>query len=356
MPPEREGAEQDERDAPPVHGRARPTLSGTVPRLHARAFEILAERIAQGVLPPGAKLLESRLAEEFGISRAPARQALAALEAEGLVRRSEGHGYEVVGPAAGARPTSASGATSQSVRLVPTASWERIYAEVEADIVARTAFATWRLVEADLAKSYGVSRTVAREVIARLQQRGILKKDDKSRWYAPALTPRYVAELYELRWVLEPVALIHAMPSVPPDLVPRMRRHLDEAIARAETLDGAALDDLEAEMHVELLGHCANRTMVEAIGLYQSLLIAHSFLYNWAPRLYPTEPFLPEHMRVVERLERGHVQEAAKALEDHLRASLQRAVSRIEVVARQFKPDPLPYLELIRPASDETKA
>jgi DNA-binding GntR family transcriptional regulator len=322
--------------------------------LHARAFDILAERIAQGVLPRGARLLESRIAEEFGISRAPARQALAALEAEGLVTRSEGHGYEVIGSAAGRRTRSPSAAPlPETVRLTPTASWERIYAEVESDIVARTAFATWRLVEADLARTYGVSRTVAREVIARLQQRGIVKKDEKSRWYAPALTPRYVAELYELRWVLEPVALVSAMPSVPADLVPRMRRHLDDAIARAETLDGAALDELESEMHVELLSHCGNRTMIEAIGLYQSLLIAHSFLYNWAPRLYPTEPFLPEHMRVIERLESGHVREAAKALEDHLRASLHRAVSRIEVVARDFKPDPLPYLELIRPATDD---
>jgi DNA-binding GntR family transcriptional regulator len=356
MPVRRRRAEQDERAEVRAAGHpTRPALSGPVQRLHARAFDILAGRIAQGSLPPGTKLLESRIADEFGISRAPARQALASLESEGLVVRSAGHGYEVVGPAAGPRPRTSS-APLQPVRLTPSASWERIYAEVESDVVARTAFASWRLVEADLAKSYGVSRTVAREVIARLQQRGIIKKDDKSRWYAPALTPRYVAELYELRWVLEPVALVSAMPSVPADMVPRMRRHLEEAMAHAQTLDGAALDDLEAEMHVELLSHCGNRTMMEAIGLYQSLLIAHSFLYNWAPRLYPTEPFLPEHMRIVERLESGHVQEAAGALEDHLRASLARAVSRIEVVARAFKPDPLPYLELIRPATEDIKS
>ncbi len=356
MPQQRFGPRRGERDGILTAGRpTRPAASGVMPRLHARAFEILAERIAKGALPHGARLLESRIADEFGISRAPARQALAALEAQGLVARSEGHGYVVIGSAAGPRAVS-SPPPVQPVRLTPTASWERIYAEVEAGIVARTAFATWRLVEADLAKYYGVSRTVARDVIARLQQRGIVKKDDKSRWYAPALTPHYVAELYELRWVLEPVALVNAIPSVPPDVVPRMRRHLEEAIARAESLDGAALDDLEAEMHIELLSHCGNRTLMEALGLYQSLLIAHSFLYNWAPRLYPTEPFLPEHMRIIERLESGHVQEAAKALEEHLRASLRRAVSRIEVVAREFKPDALPYLELIRPVSEDMTA
>jgi DNA-binding GntR family transcriptional regulator len=235
------------------------------------------------------------------------------------------------------------------VRLISTASWERIYGEVEASIVARTSFASWRVIEAELARYHGVSRTVARDVMARLHQRGIIKKDEKSRWYAPALTPDYVAELYELRRVLEPVALVHAMRSVPADLVPRMRRHLEDAIALGETLDGTVLNELEAEMHIELLGYCGNRTLLEALGLYHSLLIAHSFLYGWSPRLYPIEPFLPEHMRVVERLESGHVEEAAKALEEHLRASLDRAVARIDAVAREFKPEPLPYLEPLHP-------
>lgn len=334
---------------------AGPAISGAVPRLYARAFDILAARIADGSLPPGTRLLESHVASDFGISRAPARQALRQLESEGLVTRSKGHGYVVRGsakrvPAAPPDPAR----TVEPIRLTSAASWERIYSEVEAGIVARTSFASWRVIEAELAKYYGVSRTVARDVMARLHQRGIIKKDDKSRWYAPALTPDYVAELYEMRWVLEPVALVNAMPAVPSGFVSNMRRHLEEALARAEELDGAALDELEAEMHVRLLGHCGNRTLMDALRLYQSLLIAHSFLYGWAPHLYPIEPFLPEHLKVVERLEAGHIAEAAKALEDHLRISLDRAVARIDVVAREFNPDPLPYLEPLGPATRST--
>jgi len=325
---------------------ALPVRTGAAPRLHARALAILSERIANGSLQAGAKLHESRIAAEFGISRAPVRQALGALKANGLVVRSDGQGYVVTigdkrAPHARLSPPPA----VIPVRLISTASWEPIYGEVESAIVARTSFASWRVVEAELARYYGVSRTVARDVIARLHQRGIIKKDDRSRWYAPALTPDYVAELYELRWVLEPVALTNAAPSIPADLVPRMRRHLDDAIARAETLDGAELDRLEAEMHIELLGYCGNRTLIEALRLYQLLLVAHSFLYSFAPRLYRTEPFLPEHDRIIAGLERGRVKAAAEALEAHLRASLDRAVGRIEAVARDFHAEDLPYLE-----------
>jgi DNA-binding GntR family transcriptional regulator len=88
---------------------------------------------------------------------------------------------------------------------------------------------------------------------------------------------------------------------------------------------------------------------MDALGLYQSLLVAHSFLYARAPHLYPVEPFLPEHLKVIERAETGDVAAAAQALEDHLRASRDRAIARIQVVVREFRPEPLPYLLPLQP-------
>lgn len=318
--------------------------SGAAPRLYERAFQILAGRIAQGMLAPGERLLESRVALEFGISRAPARQALAELAATGLVRKVDGHGYAVVDApaalAAGSHPLAGG-----SERLTAAPSWERIYREAEAEIAARIAFGSWRVTETELAAAYGVSRTVAREVLARLQQRGLVRKDDKSRWFAPALTPDYVDELYEMRRLLEPVALAKAMPNVPPGYVAAMRNRLDDALARAATIESAGLDSLEEELHVGLLGHCGNRTLMEALGLYQSLLIAHRFLYGAAPRLYEVEPFLPEHIAIVERLEDGAVAAAAGLLAEHLARASERAIARIALVAGSFDLQPLPYLE-----------
>jgi DNA-binding GntR family transcriptional regulator len=199
--------------------------------------------------------------------------------------------------------------------------------------------------EAELARFYGVSRTVTRDVIGRLQQRGLLRKDDSARWYAPALTPDHVGELYELRWVLEPVALTKAAPQVPPAFLAGLRVHLEDAIANAHAIGGSTLDSLEEEMHVALLGHCGNKTLMQAIALQQSLLIAHRFLYRWTPRLFDTEPFLPEHREIIERLEQGKTKAAAKSLERHLRVSRDRAISRIDAIRREMTPEELPYLE-----------
>ncbi|MFE1599432.1 GntR family transcriptional regulator [Methylobacterium sp. ID0610] len=318
------------------------TVAGGAARLHSQAFEILAGRVRSGSLPAGTRLLESRVAAEFGISRAPVRQALTALAEAGLVARGEGRGYVVRGRDGEAAPARDAPAP---VRLRSQASWEGIYGDVEMNIVSRTALCAWRVVEADLAKHHGVSRTVAREVVARLHQRGVIRKDARSRWYAPGLTPDYVAELYEMRWTLEPLALAKAAPLVPRDVVAGARARIAVAVAQAGTLDGPALDALEADLHDVILGYCPHRTLLEAVRLYQSLLVAHRFLYRWNPALYPTEPFLPEHLQVLCALDAGDAAHAAVALEAHLRASLARANARLQAVKRGSRPEPLPYLK-----------
>jgi DNA-binding GntR family transcriptional regulator len=47
--------------------------------------ERIAAAIAEGEFPPGTQLVESMLAERFGVSRSPVRGALRALEGDGLV-------------------------------------------------------------------------------------------------------------------------------------------------------------------------------------------------------------------------------------------------------------------------------
>lgn len=324
--------------------RPRP-VAGIAPRLHERAFDILASQIASGALAPGERLLESRVAERFGISRAPARQALARLERVGLVSRSEGHGFEVMplaGPAPAVPPADVSGAAP--IQLAPESTWQRIYADVEQEVVSRTALGAFRVVENHLAAYYGVSRTVAREVLSRLNQRGVVRKDARLHWYAPALTPAYVAELFEMRAILEPAALRLAFPRLAPGQVATLLANLRDAAAHPDAVDGARLGALETELHVGLLGRCGNATLMEALATCQTLLVALTFLYVRAPQPHGREPFIAEHLDVAERLAAADVEGAANALRDHLRGSFGRAVERLDRVRREFTPGPLPYL------------
>jgi DNA-binding GntR family transcriptional regulator len=51
-----------------------------------RIVQALRESILDGVLPPGLQVRQEALAEQFGVSRVPVREALRQLEAEGLIQ------------------------------------------------------------------------------------------------------------------------------------------------------------------------------------------------------------------------------------------------------------------------------
>ncbi|MFJ7357475.1 GntR family transcriptional regulator (plasmid) [Rhizobium oryzihabitans] len=60
------------------------------------AAEEIRSRILEGVFPPGRQLRQEELAQEFGISRIPIREALLLLESEGIVRIQPHRGAVVV--------------------------------------------------------------------------------------------------------------------------------------------------------------------------------------------------------------------------------------------------------------------
>jgi DNA-binding GntR family transcriptional regulator len=58
--------------------------SAAVPR---DAYDLLLEAIDQGVFRPGDRLVETELAERFGVSRTPVREAMQRLEAQSVLAR-----------------------------------------------------------------------------------------------------------------------------------------------------------------------------------------------------------------------------------------------------------------------------
>jgi len=63
--------------------------------LHAQVRQVVLERIIRGELEPGARVVESRLAEDLGVSRTPLREALMHLEREDFLELEPNRGFLV---------------------------------------------------------------------------------------------------------------------------------------------------------------------------------------------------------------------------------------------------------------------
>ncbi|MCS6067976.1 GntR family transcriptional regulator [Klebsiella variicola subsp. variicola] len=63
------------------------------------------------------------------------------------------------------------------------------------------------------AQYYNVSRSVIRESLMRLRDKGLVEKEPYSQWLTGPLTAREIADHFEIRASLEPAALCKAGPS-----------------------------------------------------------------------------------------------------------------------------------------------
>ncbi len=314
---------------------------GPAPRLYQQAAVALTEMIGSGRLAPGDRLSETGVAALLDVSRTPARMALRSLAEDGLLANTP-RGY-VVCKASRRAARSQPEALRTPVQARP--SWRSIYRQVEVEIRARIAFGSWRINEVDLARYYGVSRTVARDVLGRLEQCGIVAKNARAHWYAPALTPARVRELYELRALLEPAALAKAAQRVDMSTLCAMLNELDEAAADPVALGGERMESLERSLHLDLLRLCDSQPLFNAVYAPQALLAGYRFFVLWPPNVRNAEPVLAEHRDIVSRLVDADVAGAAAAMRLHLEHSSERASARLTLAARTELSEEISYLQ-----------
>jgi DNA-binding GntR family transcriptional regulator len=81
-------------------GRQGKAGNGASPKLVSHLADQIAAKIASGAFPPGFKLRQEALADEFSVSRMPVREALRQLEARGLVLHVHNQGSIVHVPTA----------------------------------------------------------------------------------------------------------------------------------------------------------------------------------------------------------------------------------------------------------------
>lgn len=314
----------------------------TVP-LQERAYRMLKSMIADGRIVAGERLQEAQVAKAFGISRSPARHALRALCADRLLDEHEGKGYVV----AGQDETGGDGplATLDPVKIQATPQWERIYKEVEQELFIRILFGAVRINEKQLALHFDVSRTVTRDLLARMHGMGLIEKDDAGHWLARRVTPEHIRDLYEMRRLLEPKALLKALPHVAAAELRRARDTIRDALDQSG-LSSAAFDQVERDLHVGLLGFCPNKEILRA--LERTHMVFGPTRYLFHPFLgVPVEMIegaLTEHLDIVERALRGDADGAAQALHDHLAVADDRWLRRFEIIARTTRLQCPPYL------------
>jgi DNA-binding GntR family transcriptional regulator len=319
--------------------------------LYDLIYETLREHLLDGSLPNGLVFGQSAVARAFRSSRIPAVAALSRLKAEGLLKSFDGHG--LLASSDGTTKPRRMELVDAGLRLPPSIAGNvdirnhhrRIYPQIEHTIAALLAFGRFLVNESALAEHYGVSRTVAHEVLTRLERTGLIVREGNQRWYAGPLTIDRLRDHFEMRWLLEPQALGQSMEKLEQKIIAQRRAHIEKAANRHFT--ALRLERLETELHVLTVLDCANEQMVEAIRRSQLPLIPTHSTFALTTQAEELGRTLNDHLEVYDLILAGRKSGAMNALGDHIKRALEPNIERLRNIGDL--PDSLrpPFLILI---------
>lgn len=295
--------------------------------LNERIYDALRDHILEGRFPDGLILGEMAVSRAFGASRAPASAALRRLCDEGLLSEREGRGF-VVGEGAPVRMDLADAGLVLDTADAPRNHRARIYPDAEHAVAACLVYGRFMLNESALAEYYKVSRTVAHEVLTTLERLGLISQDTNQRWYAGPLTADGIRHHFEMRRLLEPVALQQAFARVGDDQLRARRARL--ALIPHQRISPALVESLELDLHLHTLSACPNPLVLETVRRSQLPLLATHSAFQRLQDPHEIETMAAEHDAIFDALLHKAPQKAAQLLERHLKRSTEPTVALSE--------------------------
>jgi DNA-binding GntR family transcriptional regulator len=182
-----------------------------------------------------------------------------------------------------------------------------------------------RLVEPDLAKRLGVSRTPLREALLQLDSEGFVRVTPRRGAVVSALSHSDAAETYQVKGVLEAYAARLACVRLDEETMDRLQGLHERMcrIAGTRTKDVRALLQLNAEFHQTISDASGNEKLAGFIRSLRAQALRYNYIYLSVLSHLATS--MKEHERVlaalakrdaalVERLVREHGDAAGKAL------------------------------------------
>lgn len=201
---------------------------------------------------------------------------------------------------------------------------DRLYQTLKSEIASGELCIGEKLTIDKMAKRNKVSHTPIREVLRRLSHDGLVDLRPHEGAYVRKLSMDEALEIAEIRSVLEQLAVRWiAGQGVAPDMLENMKQACQE-FSRAEDFPEVGAADLR--LH-ELFLACAGKGILNQILNGHSILLRafmnqrHTAVSNYSQELARSTK---EHFQIVEAIENGDANRAARVMKHHLTAFIKR--------------------------------
>ncbi len=192
-----------------------------------------------------------------------------------------------------------------------------VYEALRRDILEREFDPGEPLTEQDLSRRYGVSRTPVREALARLERDRLVRVVPKKGAFVRSVSHDDVRELYQIREVLEGLAVRLAAPRLDRGELGAFETRFRELRTRGARASAGDVRVLGEEFHAALLKRAGNARLIEVLEQIREQIRPVWTMSIMAPRR--VQGLVHEHLSIIDALKRADARRAERLMARHVR-------------------------------------
>ena len=187
-----------------------------------------------------------------------------------------------------------------------------------------------RLIEMDLIPKFGVSRTVIREALKKLEAKGLIRSTPYRGAMVADLTVEEVEEIYFVRAELERIAARLVLKHITEKEIQELKR-LSKEVERNLRKKTHQMIEKDSEFHRALFKISRNRYLSEMIDFLRTK--AHIVRFNAWSLPHRIEQSIVEHREIIKAIEKRNLSQLEKLIVKHLTFSKNSYMSQLKGMA-----------------------
>lgn len=203
----------------------------------------------------------------------------------------------------------------------------RISKEIEESILSGQFKPRERLVEMDLIAKFGVSRTVIREALKRLEAKGIVRTTPYRGAVVADLTVEEIEEIYYVRAGLEKMAARLVLKHISQKEIQNLKR-LSKGVERHLREKTHQMIERDSEFHRAIFRACHNSYLYRMIDFLRTK--AHIVRFNAWSLPHRIEKSIIEHREIIKAIEERNLSRFERLIIEHLKFSKNSYMSQLK--------------------------
>ena len=193
---------------------------------------------------------------------------------------------------------------------------EMVYEELKMQILTGAIVPGTRMMEVELAKDIGVSRTPIREAIRKLEKEGLVTIEPRRGAYASQISTQDMVEILEVRQNMEGLAAFFAASRMKPEQLAELKDISEHYNAAVQSGDMEEMIKHDTRFHRIIVESCNNKVLVQMIEQLQELVLRFRYIYYDNFRRAENMP--EEHFEILHAIETGDAEAARSAADVHI--------------------------------------